>query len=300
MWRDHIDDVLTFSTTFKRCWLRYDILVAVQEAMHIKQSPKYIPECLRTHIHADLTWTDGKTRAPEAAKDCIRLACTQKPSNCRGFRKLCGTIKQCVTALAFTPLELTKFGELMSVMEEGVKKGKFTPAMGEALESIGNHVGDIDWYYMDADTVISDTRSALLLSEIFVFCIGMGLFSVAIADASTIKVEHLHDPNMCRLNSLSNKKFNTAQQAWHSAEQELCGGVENVKKHCNFQIRASMKYTYNGIPKIDVATDSRPALGKWKILRMPHLQHFDFLQIKWQRLLGWLEDVQVMKYWPVC
>ena len=103
MWRDHIDDVLTFSTTFKKRWLRYDILGAVQEAMHIRQSQKCIPECLRTHIHAGLTWTDGKIRAPEAVKDCIRLACTQKPSNCRGFRKLCGTIRQCVTALAFTP-----------------------------------------------------------------------------------------------------------------------------------------------------------------------------------------------------
>ena len=85
MWRDHIDDVLKILTTFKRCWLRHDILVAVQEAMHIKQSPKCIPERLRTHIYAGLTWIDGKIRAPEAVKDCIRLACTQKPSNCRAY-----------------------------------------------------------------------------------------------------------------------------------------------------------------------------------------------------------------------
>lgn len=90
-------------------------------------------------------------------------------------------------------------------------------------------MGGVDWCYMDADTVISDTRSALLLNDISVFCIGMGLFSVAVADASTIKVEHLHDPNMCRLVYLSNKKFNTAQHTWHSAKQELCGGVEIVK-----------------------------------------------------------------------
>jgi hypothetical protein len=51
--------------------------------------------------------------------------------------------------------------------------------------------------------VISDTRSVLLLSGISVFCIGTGLFSMAVADASTIKVEHLHDSIFPLLNNFS-------------------------------------------------------------------------------------------------
>ena len=299
-WRSHIDDTLTFSPTEARTWNRYYILIAVQEAMGIKQSPKQLPVCARTTLHAGLTWTNGRIRAPESVKLVLVRACEAKPNNCRQFRKTCGVIRQCTTALNFSPGELTAFGDLMAVVEEGLKTGKYSVEIGEALTKIASHIGDVDWYYMDPNEVVSDTRSLLALSDISQYCIGRGLFSVAVADASKITVDMLSDPSMCRLISLSHKKLTTAQQAWHSSELELNGGVDNIIKHSKFITSCTARFPVDGPPKIAIATDSRPALGKWKIMRMPHLQKLDFLQIKVQRMLGWIEDTQIMRTWPVC
>ena len=118
---------------------------------------------------------------------------------------------------------------------------------------------------------------------------------MAVADASKIIVEMLSDPTMCRLISLSHKKLIVAQQAWHSSELELNGGVDNIIKHSKFITSCTARFPVDGPPKIAIATDSRPTLGKWKIMRMPHLQKLDFLQIKVQRMLGWIEDTQIMR-----
>ena len=58
-------------------------------------------------------------------------ACEAKPNNCRHFRKTCGVIRQCTTALNFSPGELTAFGDLMAVVEEGLKTGKYSVEIGE-------------------------------------------------------------------------------------------------------------------------------------------------------------------------
>ena len=55
----------------------------------------------------------------------------------------------------------------------------------------------------------------------------------------------------------------------------------------------------DGPPKIAIATDSMPALGKWKIMRMPHLQKLDLLQTKVHRMLGWIEDTHIIRTWLV-
>ena len=35
-------------------------------------------------------------------------------------------------------------------------------------------------------------------------------------------------------------------------------------------------------------------------MKMAHLAKYDFLQIKAQRMLGWIEDTQIMHTWPIC
>ena len=165
-WRSHIDDTLTFSPSEARTWNRFYILIAVQEAMGIRQSPKQPPVFARTTLHAGLTRTNGRIRAPESVKLVLVRACEAKPNNCRQFRKTCGVIRQCTTALSFSPGELTAFGDLMAVVEEGLKTGKYSSEIGEALTKIASRIGDVDWYYMDPNEVVSDTRSLLALSDI--------------------------------------------------------------------------------------------------------------------------------------
>ena len=82
-YRSHIDDTLTFSPTEARTWNRYYILIAVQEAMGIKQSPKQLPVCARTTLHTGLTWTNDRIRAPESVKLVLVRAREAKPNNCR-------------------------------------------------------------------------------------------------------------------------------------------------------------------------------------------------------------------------
>ena len=153
-------------------------------------------------------------RAPDTVKLVLVRACEAKPNNCRQFRKTCGVIRQCTTALHFPPCELTTFGDLMAVVEEGIKTGKWIIEVGEALIFISSHNADVDWHYMDPNEVVSDTRSLLALNDISQYCIGRGLFSVAVADASTITVEILSDSSMYRLISLTHKKLTVTQQAW--------------------------------------------------------------------------------------
>ena len=145
-WRSHIDGTLTFSTSEQRTWNHYHILIAVQEAMGIKQSPNQLPVCATTTVHAGLTWTNGMIRAPDTVKLVLVRACEVNPNSCRQFRKFCGVIRQCTTALHFFPGELTAFGDLMAVVEEGIKTGKWTIEVGEALTSISSHIADVDWH----------------------------------------------------------------------------------------------------------------------------------------------------------
>ena len=67
-WRSHIDDTLTFSPSEVRTWNRYYILIAVQEAIGFRQSPKQAPVCARTTLHAGLTCTNVRIRDPESVK----------------------------------------------------------------------------------------------------------------------------------------------------------------------------------------------------------------------------------------
>ena len=100
--------------------------------MCIRQSPKQAPVCARTTLHAGLTWTNGRTRAPESVKLVLVRACEAKPNTCRQFRKTCGVIRQCTTALSFSPCELTDFGDLMAVVGESLKTGKYSSETREA------------------------------------------------------------------------------------------------------------------------------------------------------------------------
>ena len=84
-------------------------------------------------------------------------ACEAKPNNCSKFRKTWGVIRQCTTSLSLSPGELTAFGDLMAVVAEGLKPGKYSNAIGEALTNNAAHIGDVDWYYIDPNEVVSDT-----------------------------------------------------------------------------------------------------------------------------------------------
>ena len=68
--------------------------------------------------------------------------------------------------IEFLTGEHTAFGDLMAVVEEGLKTGKYSSEIEEALTKIASHIGDVDWYYMDPNEVVSDTRSLLALSDI--------------------------------------------------------------------------------------------------------------------------------------
>ena len=213
-------------------------------------------------------------------------------------RRCLGLIKASSTCLAFGPKGQIRFGELLDILQKGLKDG-WTQETIDAQQEIADHEGNVDWVLWDPAYIVSDTRSLLILTDSSNYQLGLGLFTIKKADAATIKPEDVEDISICGILDLTPKKLTTAEQNYHASENELTGDKEAVLRYGKIITTATADYPEDGMSKVALATDSTVSQGKWKTFKMPHIANFDYLNAKAMRLYSWLDQIAFTRLWPM-
>jgi hypothetical protein len=257
-WIDHVDDTLTHADSEQRAIDRFRLLVSAQRALNVEQSPKIPPTCKESQHWVGLTWTRGLLRASENVRTSLRMACAMRPTSARQARKVIGIVKQSTLALNYTPFDVLKLGDIYTAWQESINGTKcvWTPECIQGQQDILDHEGTVDWLYWDANTVLTDSRSLLILTDRSVKQIGMSLFTVKVRNADEIRIEHLHDPEVAGILDIAVRKLTPAEQRYHTAEGELLGGVVAVKKYGAFITSCTAHLPPGGRKAIAIATDS--------------------------------------------
>jgi site-specific DNA-cytosine methylase len=308
-WRQFIDDCFAFANSEIRTDNRHRMMSYALSLMGLKSSGKDAQEqqSLPSIDCVGIHWTPKGICLPQASVKYIAELLLIVPKSTTEARRLRGVILQSVSAFQFNLRDMGLFNRLMIPLNDAIteaensqsKRLKWTPECEQAMIDMSNCFTNQPLAYHDPSWILSDTRCLAQIGDADPLAVTGYLVSVAKADARGITVEDLHDPSITILIAFHPKILNKTQRKWHILEKEIYVHIHLHRKTHQLVNRCILPYGLRtpAIPKMLYVGDNKSALRIRMGLELPD-SRCEYLTAKYQRAVGWAEEVAFTKHWP--
>ena len=310
----HVDDILCHGVDDEQCQLKFEVVMAMLQLIGLAQAPKMGNDSVLYDKpvdggqHVGFFWTRDGHCVSNDSMEMMKHLLTTTPKGGVQVTKLRGLWNQVTCAIDWSSIEdqhwLLKvskpLNDAVAVWQRDkvlLWKDEQKAAVAEILDKLLN----LPRRYCHPEWVVSDDRCLVGQGD----CdpargVSWHLFSVAVADASKVTPEMLHDPTMSVLLCMHVYTFGEAELKWHVFEGETFCHIHGAVRKCGKYINTCLApYICSDIPKYAWGSDSMITIFRLPKLTLPEMK-VRFLCAKIQRFMGWSDESAMTKHWSSC